>query len=372
MVTAAFIHPSRAVKSPRLLRQCVILVSLLLAAGCGGARPLHQEQPVTGLQWPPSPDPARLVWVKSITGYRDLGIGKGFWQKVKDLVVGEDDRRIVRPHGVLYDNSDRLFVADPGSGVVHFMDQAGGRYVVIGGDARSPLRTPIGLTEDDRGGLYITDSSTGMVYRYDISRETLNPFLPRPLERPTGIVFNRLNRLLYIVETRGHRVIGVDLDGVERIRFGESGEGDGGFNHPTDIAVDGQGRLYVTDPLNYRIKVFTPEGRPVSQFGVPGDTAGALNKPKGVAVDSDGHIYVADALHDGVQLFDLSGAFLIAVGGPGSGNGQFWMPSGIAIDGHDQIFVADTYNQRIQVLRYLRQGGKDAGPGAAPSRETAR
>jgi DNA-binding beta-propeller fold protein YncE len=109
----------------------------------------------------------------------------------------------------------------------------------------------------------------------------------------------------------------------------------------------------VTDPLNYRIKVFSPEGQLVGQIGKAGDVPGELNKPKGVAIDSDGHLYVCDSLQDTVQMFDNNGALVLNFGSNGNNDGQFWMPSGIFIDSRDYIYVADTYNQRIQVFRYI-------------------
>jgi sugar lactone lactonase YvrE len=117
--------------------------------------------------------------------------------------------------------------------------------------------------------------------------------------------------------------------------------------------VDGQGQLYVTDPLNYRVHIFSPEGAPVAQIGAAGDAPGDLTKPKGVAVDSGGHIYVSDALQDAVQIFDDSGRLLTTFGSSGNRNGEFWMPSGVYIDRQDFIFVVDTYNRRVQLFRYV-------------------
>ena len=56
------------------------------------------------------------------------------------------------------------------------MDTRERRYTVIGEGNDSPLRSPIGLAEDERGHLYITDSVVGTVYRYDLARQALEPF----------------------------------------------------------------------------------------------------------------------------------------------------------------------------------------------------
>jgi DNA-binding beta-propeller fold protein YncE len=348
--------PEAAEKNGRLYRILSVwglFVTLCILSACTGPATLHTTRPATELQWPPQTDGPRIVWIKSIAGGQDAGVVKGFWRRTLEFFTGEDDRAIVRPHGVLYDVRERLFITDPGGGVVHFMDIGNGGYRVIGEELDSPLKTPIGVAEDDDDHLYITDSTTGMIYRYDLTDGTLKPWLRQKLQRPTGIVYNRVNKLLYVVDTVAPAVIGFDETGTERLRFGSAGAGPAQFNRPTDIAADSQGQLYVTDALNYRVHIFSPEGAPVTRIGAAGDAPGELTKPKGVAVDSGGHIYVSDALQDAVQIFDDSGRLLMTFGSSGSRDGEFWMPSGVYIDRQDYIFVVDTYNRRVQLFRYL-------------------
>ncbi|NLX49483.1 MAG: hypothetical protein GXY82_06365 [Methanospirillum sp.] len=44
------------------------------------------------------------------------------------------------------------------------------------------------------------------------------------------------------------------------LKWGISGSGDGEFNYPSGIAVDGAGNVYVADTDNNRIQVFDAEG----------------------------------------------------------------------------------------------------------------
>jgi sugar lactone lactonase YvrE len=336
------------------LRWSLLAATFLLAA-CATPRPLLERAPSPVLQWPERPAAARIEWVKSIAIPEDAGIAKGFWKKALELVTGADQRRIVKPYGVLYDAAGRLMIADPGAGLVHIMDTKAGLYSVIVSSSGAPLRSPIGLAEDQDNGLYITDSVTDTVYRYDLLSHALTPFL-RAIDRPTGIAYNRVNKLLYVSETGANEVLAVDLKGNNKIRFSNVSTPAGyRFNHPTDVAVDLKGQVYVTDPLNYKIRIFTPEGIPVTQFGEMGDARGELSKPKGIAVDSQGRIYLCDAMLDMVKVFEDSGRLLFSFGANGAEPGAFWMPSGIFVRG-EFIFVADTYNQRIQIFRILNEG----------------
>jgi len=363
---------SRPETTRRPWRLWVLFGVCSLLSACSAPASLYATKPALELQWPPHPVVERIVWVKSIADYRDLGIATGGWKRVLELLTGTGKEQIVRPHGVLFDAGERLIVADPGAGVVHCMDVKAGRYHAIGREPGKRFVTPIGVTEDEEGLLYITDSGAATVYVYDLEQKTLKPFLRGSFLRPTGIAYSKFDGLIYIVDALGNQVVAVDRQGREKKRFGAFGDAQDQFNRPTDIAIDRLGRIYITDPLNYRIKVLSSKGELLRQFGSAGDQPGSLEKPKGLALDSEGHIYVADALMDLVQIFDDSGNLLLYFGGNGTADGKFWMPSGLFIDQNDFIFVADTYNRRIQVFRYqsatrAEKGGGGTGSAPAPS-----
>ena len=304
--------------------------------------------------WPPPPFEPRIQWVKGIHNRQDAGIGKSFWKRVVEFVVGEEKGGISKPYGIYADGHERLYIADAGRGIVHEFNIKDKEYSLIGHEDQRVFQAPIALTGDAADNLYITDSAGGTVFRYSIREKKLTPFIVGKLARPTGIAFHDKNRLLYITDTVSHQIVVFDLQGRERFRIGGRGESSGLFNYPTDLFVDSVGELYVTDALNARIQVFSASGKFLRMFGTAGDSVGYFTKPKGVAVDSEGHIYVCDALQDSVQIFDKTGVLMLDFGETGNAEGQFWMPSGIFIDSSDTIYVADSYNQRIQIFRYLK------------------
>jgi streptogramin lyase len=321
---------------------------LLGLVSCASVTVPQVNQPEQDLQWPALGP--RIAWMKTIRDYQDASIDKGFWKRLSEFFTGEEDTRIGKPYGVIFDEQQRLFIADVGQARVHFMDQKEKRYSIIGEGA---FRSPIGLTQDDEENLYITDSGAGAIYRYNLRKLILEPFIVSDLGRPTGIAFNKSNRLLYVTRTTEHQIAVFDLRGNERFRIGSRGDGPRQFNYPTDLFVDRRGQLYVTDALNSRISIFSAEGAHLKTFGQPGDSIGSFAKPKGIAVDSHGHIYVCDALFDAVQVFNSEGELLLSFGSNGTQNGQFWMPAGIHIDREDTIYVADSFNRRVQVFKYI-------------------
>jgi DNA-binding beta-propeller fold protein YncE len=299
-----------------------------------------------------------VVWIRNIVGPADIGSGTGFWQRLSEVVSGAENSSIVRPHGVLRTSSGVIYLTDPGRGVIHRLDVAKNAYSIIGGRDETPLLSPIGLAEDNAGRIYVTDSMAALVYRFTPGDDALKPLLSQQLERPNGIAYNPVNKLLYVADAVASQIIVFDQNGIIQRRIRGRDVGGTAFNRPTDIAIDARGQIYVTDSLNFRITLLTPEGQVISQFGSPGDAAGSFSRPKGIAVDSVGNIYVNDSLMDAVQIFNQNGDLQLMFGSNGSKPGQFLMPSGLFIDRLDQIYVVDTYNRRIQIFRYLA-GGED-------------
>lgn len=65
----------------------------------------------------------------------------------------------------------------------------------------------------------------------------------------------------------------------------EPGKGDDEFTHPQGLAVDKDGRLYVCDQGNNRVKLYSPDGKLLGQFTVP--------EPEQIAVHpAGGEIYL--------------------------------------------------------------------------------
>src|SRR5262245_55737573 len=79
-----------------------------------------------------------------------------------------------------------------------------------------------------------------------------------------------------------------------------------------------------------------------------GNANGQFNAPYDVAAAPSGNIWVADTGNDRIQEFTSSGTWLRTVGSRGGGNGQFWSPQGIAVDPSGNVWVADSNNNRIE------------------------
>ncbi len=339
----------------------LLFVFLFAALGCGSPDVTSQQSKDfkhKPLIWPSPPAPARVSYDLSLARPEDVGIKKGLFKKLVDVLLGGDKRSMVKPYGITVDTMGRIIVADTAYKRVHIYDRKKKKYTYIDRAGKDSLSSPIGVATDSKNNIYVSDSTARKIYIFNPKGRLI-----RSLDggaRPTGIALDVPRKRLYVVDTGEHKVMIFNLDGELIKTFGGIGSNPGQFNYPTDIFVDGRGDIYVTDSMNYRVQIFDMNGRYETSFGQHGDGSGDFGRPKGVAVDSEGNIYVADAIFDTVQIFSRKGAFLLNFGKLGAGPGMFWMPGGVFIDRADNIYVADPYNRRIEVFEYLGGGTGDA------------
>jgi len=115
-----------------------------------------------------------------------------------------------------------------------------------------------------------------------------------------------------------------------------------GFNHPTGIAIDGAGNVYVAETGNNAIKKIPAGGGSVVTLVYD------FSQPMGLAIDAAGNIYVADYGNNAIKEIPAAGGAVVTLG---SG---FNHPYGIAVDNSGNIYVGDSGNN---VVKKMPAGG---------------
>jgi hypothetical protein len=106
----------------------------------------------------------------------------------------------------------------------------------------------------------------------------------------------------------------------------------GGLNHPTGVAVDGAGNVYVADIWNGAVKEMPPgcaSSDCVTTLG------GGFSYPEAVAVDGRGNVYVGDGAVKQMPAGCASSACVTTLGGGISS------AVGLAVDGVGNVYAAD-------------------------------
>jgi DNA-binding beta-propeller fold protein YncE len=221
-----------------------------------------------------------------------------------------------------------------------------------------PMATPLGWQAQIGllGGDGMAGNHTGSVAKVRFSD-------PWGVATAGGVVFvadaGDNNRILYRW-----------LDGEFRLLAG-SGEGftDGrgaaaAFNTPSGIALDRHGNVYVADTGNHAIRKITPRGdvSTLAGSGSAGFADGAgrqaqFNGPMGVAVGADGRVYVADTWNDRIRVITPEGEVSTLAGGeqPGWVDGagaqaRFDTPTDLALAADGTLWVADLQNNALRTI----------------------
>lgn len=169
------------------------------------------------------------------------------------------------------------------------------------------------------------------------------------LSGPAAVAIDGVGKLV-VTDTASDMVRRLDVDGFTLFSWGGTGTGPGRFISPAGVAVSSLGQIYVADTGNDRIQRFSLGGVYLGQFGSTGSAPGQFREPRGLAFLPDGRLAVADSGNDRVQILSGTGAPLAVVGAPGPGLGQLSGPRSIgALGAH--LYVADTGNDRVQRLR---------------------
>ena len=297
---------------------------------------------------PPAKQKPRLSWMDRLSG----------------VVTGETKAekprfQLVMPYGLTVDSKGRLYVADSKVRAVFIFDTKTEAVELIKNGVHARFGWITGLTIDDTDRLFVADSKMRRVLVFDPDHR-LEGSISEGMVSPGGMAIDTENRFLYVPDAELDQVLVYDADPPYQLlrKIGTSGKDHtlttpGDFARPTNVAVDQDGNLYVSDTLNDRIQIFDAEGNFIRAFGKPGDGPGYFARPKGIAIDGDGHIWVADGVQNRVQVFTPEGQLLIWMGEPGLLPGQFRALAGLTIDKNNRVFTSEQYPGRVQMFQYV-------------------
>jgi DNA-binding beta-propeller fold protein YncE len=273
---------------------------------------------------------------------------------LRQLIFGVDDRpvqEIGKPFG-LCTWDDQLLVCDTQHRVVHVFDFGAREMVPLGGEGPVQLVKPVDVECDEDGFRYVADAARGEVVVFDTAGRFVrqigagtdeDPFKPVALAIGGG--------KLYAVNSTQHRVETFDLtSGTRLATLGPSSTGEDRLLFPAGIALDGKGRMYVSDLMNSRVGVFSSAGEPLLNIGRPGDRPGDLAKPKHLAFDNESRVlFVADAGFQQVHMFDPQGNILMLFGGKADSPDAMPLPAGICLDRQLLPYFADLIPDTFEV-----------------------
>ncbi|MFZ0798836.1 MAG: 6-bladed beta-propeller [Terriglobales bacterium] len=337
------------------------------------ALPMRDLLDTSNLVWPQPPAITRLKYLDYFSAQKPepevkKAPPKKSWMDRMAGVSPEDAAKragkaprfqLAQPYGLAVDSKGMLYVADTKVGAVFVFNPESRDTDLIkhGVDAR--FGRIFGLAIDDADRLFVSDGGYNHVLVFNAKHKLEGQFGDGIMNDPAGMAIDEENRYLYVANTGSDQVLVYDADTFKLLRrIGTAGKDHtlttpGDFSKPTNVAVDKDGDLYVTDTLNDRVEEFDADGVFIRTWGKNGDGAGEFARPKGIAVDADGHVWVADAALNRLQIFTKNGELRLVMGGFGPLPGQFQTLTGLTIDKLNRVFTSEQFEGRVQMFRYI-------------------
>ncbi len=297
------------------------------------------------------------------------------------------------PFGLAFDTSGDLFIADVGQNRVRRVSPTGtitafagtgvAGFSGDGGAATSAqLNNPTGLALTSQGDLLIADydnfririvSTNGLIgtvagngqggYSGDGAAATQAGLTPGGLVSDSTGGFFIFGGYLRHVSANGI-ISTVGGAGNSYFFSGDGGQATSALlSHPSGVAVDGSGNLFIADTGNRRVRRVVADGSILTVAGggsaLPGDGGLATAAdiiPECVAFDSAGNLLICDLYS--IRKVSTSGGVITTFAGTGSpgssGDGglataaAFRDPRGIAKDSSGNVFIADAADSRVR------------------------
>jgi uncharacterized protein YjdB len=306
------------------------------------------------------------------------------------------------PSGVYVDAAGAIFIADFNNNAIRKINTSGiittiagtgtPGYTGDGGAATlATLKSPIALTGDAAGNIYVAEFNNHVIRKISTSGIITTvagngsggyvadgvPATSTKISGPEGIVVDAAGNL-FIADNFNNRIRKVNTSGIISTIAGTglaSFSGDGGqataaaIRNPYGIYLDADGNFYICDQANSRIRkvntsgiISTIAGSGISGFAGDGGAATAaavrLNGAVGVFTDKAGNVYIADRQNSAIRKITTATGIISTIAGVGGSPGyvdnvmptaaRLVTPNGIFIDDLANIYITDASGNRVR------------------------
>jgi hypothetical protein len=295
----------------------------------------------------------------TIRKYDSSGAPLGVFAGVSGVPYTTDDEHFNAPEGIVIDSHGDIAVV-AGNQLIK-MEPDGDRIWawgvpgVAGWPADGLMLLPGDVEVDSDGTYYVTDLLHVTIIR---SNGTYSATLghgcctgPYALWFNRGVAVDPESGKIYASSSFNHVVHVYDASLNYLTDLGEegvAGSDNAHFSNPANVYIDQAGNIYVADTDNCRVQKFNRQRVYQKTFGITGQCGESFDKLESVddvAVDSQGRVFVT--FWGYVRVYDQAGNYLTNVGGEAGGYGG---RLSVDVDSAGNVYVADSFNHIIQVF----------------------
>jgi tripartite motif-containing protein 71 len=280
---------------------------------------------------------------------------------------GEGEGRSIWPFGVAVDGANTVYASDEWTNKISVFHTNGSFMREWGraGSGDGELLRPAGLACDAAGNVIVVDSGNNRIQTFTPDGKFISSFGKAgsgdgEFNQPWGITLDAEGNI-FVADWKNHRIQKFSAAGEFLMKIGEYGKvsaapdafavtplgphvsstlpsdyaKSGLLNHPTDVAVDTDGDIYVADWGNHRISIFDARGKPITNL--MGD-AQVMSKWGQQSVDAN-----PDMMKALRRVRNMEPQW------------RFCFPTAVDFNPiTDEIIVADSQRGRLQIYRKVR------------------
>jgi len=267
-------------------------------------------------------DAAPSGFASVVNTFGSEGTGPGFFTDARNIAV---------------DGEGRIYVGEYQDGRVQVFSGTGEFLTVWNLGNETPLT---GLSADRSGNVYAVYQ--GYIHRYNAETgENLGQLQYTGDWGFDDVTVTADGGLVASWYKNSDDIVWFNSDGIATQTITEAISSQAGESElDTSVAVDGLGNVYALGSFTSSVFKFGPDGRYINRFGGDGDGDGQFRAPQAIAVDNQGRVYVSDIWS--IQVFDETGRYIdrFTVDGPAFG---------MVFTNDNHLLVA----ARTQVIEYV-------------------
>lgn len=206
---------------------------------------------------------------------------------------------LAQPHDVAFDDQGRLLVADTGNNRIVIFNLTPNDRIPVG-TLQEGIRRPEGVTFAPDGRLLATGAASNNLVAYkngQIRQEA------KGLSSPHDVMVGP-DGGIWVADASNDRLVKFsDNLMIDTMLGGKSYE----FSGPRYMDFDQSGRMYVTDKYRHQIKVIDQNGKLLTILGAhrAGRGDGLFDRPEGVAIDGQ-DIWISDTYNNRVVRYRVT------------------------------------------------------------------
>lgn len=198
--------------------------------------------------------------------------------------------------------------------------------------------------------VWVCDQRDNKILRFDAQGKP-NLRVTRHVRRPMDVAVGG-DGSIYVLMSKRSTIYKYDKNGKFVAQLG--GQGKGVMIFPTSIIVVNE-HMYITDYGGKRVLKLDLNGEFVTDYCSKGEHELFIG-PSCIHADNEGNIYVLDLGEIPIVILDPEGNLISKVGEFGESEGQFMYPTGIIAKTNDDIYILD--NTKNTILNFKKKPEK--------------